>query len=154
MIYWQTLSFQQLSTQQLYEILKLRVDIFVVEQQCPYPELDEKDIQEGVNHVIGSRNGHIIAYARLLPKGLSYKDASIGRVVIKISERGSNLGHELLTTALDQCEKLWPGQSITIGAQSHLQQFYTRHGFIPVSDCYLEDGIPHIDMQLYKPQTR
>lgn len=150
MIHWQALPFQQLSTYQLYELLKLRVDIFVVEQQCPYPELDDKDTKDGVVHLIGTRDSTIVAYARLLPKRLSYEDVSIGRIVIKASERGSRLGHKLLNTALEQCQKRWPGQSITIGAQKHLEGFYVQHGFLPVSESYLEDGIPHIDMQLKK----
>jgi ElaA protein len=151
MIHWQALSFDQLSPRQLYDLLKLRVDIFVVEQQCPYPELDDKDTQPGVVHLLAYRNNDIVAYARLLPKGLSYNEVSIGRVVVRETERCNQLGHQLMATALEQCQKFWPDESITIGAQAHLQRFYARYGFIPVSEPYLEDGIPHIDMRLSRP---
>ncbi len=147
MLTWQCLSFSELTTHQLYELLKLRVDIFVVEQTCPYPELDGKDLLDGVFHLIGYDNDEIIASARLLPKEISYPSISIGRVVTKAEKRGSGLGHRLVEEALRQCQIKWPNEAIEIGAQEHLSEFYRRYGFEKTSDMYLEDGIPHIDMK-------
>ena len=150
MISWLLLPFNKLSTAQLYELIKLRVDVFVVEQHCPYPELDDKDQLDKVQHLLGVNNGEIIACARLLPAGVSYDNVSIGRIATKETARGNGLGHQLLSNALRQCENLWPGQTIDIGAQQHLEIFYQGHGFKPISAMYLEDGIPHIDMRLTK----
>ncbi|WGW01831.1 GNAT family N-acetyltransferase [Vibrio sp. YMD68] len=149
-IEWQTLPFDQLSTFQLYELLKLRVNVFVVEQNCPYPELDDKDHFDDVHHLLGYYEGKLVACARLLPQKTSYADVSIGRVATLDSARGLGLGHQLITRALLECQSLWPDQSITIGAQQHLSNFYGSHGFTSISDMYLEDGIPHIDMRLEK----
>lgn len=148
MITWRCLSFSQLTTQQLYELLKLRVDVFVVEQNCPYPELDDKDTQANVFHLIGYQQQKIVACARLLPAGISYPNVSIGRVTTKAEARGTGLGHQLLQQALDNCQALWPNQDIEIGAQQHLAKFYQSYGFNQTSAMYLEDGIPHIDMKL------
>ncbi|MUK63620.1 GNAT family N-acetyltransferase [Aliivibrio fischeri] len=150
MIHWQKIPFTELTTSQLYELLRLRVDVFVVEQTCPYPELDGKDCQDGVHHLIGTKDNEIIACARLLPAGTSYINVSIGRVATKGTARGDGLGHELLSQALACCEELWPGESIDIGAQEHLTHFYQKHGFEVISDMYLEDDIPHVDMRLEK----
>lgn len=147
MLTWMTLPFTQLTTQQLYDLMRLRVDVFVVEQTCPYPELDGKDTQEGVYHLLGYQNDELVACARLLPAGTSYSNVSIGRVVTKKTVRGDGVGHQLLKEALKQCEALWPQQTIDIGAQEHLTQFYASHGFNVISDSYLEDGIPHVDMR-------
>jgi ElaA protein len=150
MIRWQRLSFDQLSTRQLYDLLKLRVDVFVVEQTCPYPELDDKDHQPGVYHLLGFNDDTLVASVRLLPAGVSFPSVSIGRVVTKKSARGGGLGHQLMQESIRQCEALWPGESIEIGAQQHLSAFYQQHGFVQTSDIYLEDGIPHIEMKLTK----
>lgn len=147
---WQCIPFNELTTQQLYQLLKLRVDVFVVEQTCPYPELDDKDHQTGVQHLMGFSGDELIACARLLPAGTSYDHISIGRVATKLSARGNGLGHQLLKQALTECEKLWPNQTIDIGAQEHLKSFYQEHGFTQISEMYLEDDIPHIDMRLEK----
>jgi ElaA protein len=150
MISWHLLPFNKLSTTQLYELIKLRVDVFVVEQNCPYPELDGKDNLDEVRHLLGVSNGELVACARLLPAGVTYENVSIGRIATKETARGNGLGHQLLSNALKLCENLWPGQIIDIGAQQHLQLFYQGHGFKPISAMYLEDGIPHIDMRLTK----
>ncbi len=147
MLTWITLPFTQLTTLQLYELMRLRVDVFVVEQTCPYPELDGKDILEGVYHLLGYDNDELVACARLLPAGTTYDNVSIGRVVTKQNARGSGLGHKLLEEALTQCEIFWPGKTIDIGAQQHLTKFYASHGFTIISNSYLEDGIPHVDMR-------
>lgn len=147
MIQWQLLPFAQLSTLQLYDLLKLRVDVFVVEQNCPYPELDGHDTKAEVQHLLGYRNGQLVACSRLLPAGTTYENVSIGRVATLKSARGDGLGHQLLSQALIGCQQLWPGATIEIGAQQHLERFYQHHGFQTTSEMYLEDGIPHIDMK-------
>ncbi|RBW66946.1 GNAT family N-acetyltransferase [Vibrionales bacterium C3R12] len=150
MISWQLATFSQLTTSQLHELIQLRINIFVVEQTCPYPELDGKDCMDGVHHLMGFDNGNLVACARLLPTGISYDNVSIGRVATKESARGTGLGHQLVKQALLQCENLWPGETIDIGAQEHLEHFYLQHGFQSISETYLEDDIPHIDMRLDK----
>ncbi|MCG9558249.1 MULTISPECIES: GNAT family N-acetyltransferase [Vibrio] len=150
MINWYSLPFTELSTQQLYQLLKLRVDVFVVEQTCPYPELDGKDTLAGVQHLLGYADEELVACARLLPPGTTYDNASIGRVATKQSARGDGLGHQLLKEALTSCEVFWPGTTIDIGAQQHLESFYKSHGFKTISEMYLEDDIPHVDMRLEK----
>lgn len=143
---WQCLKFEQLSTIQLYELIKLRVDVFVVEQNCPYPELDNKDIKSGVYHLLGYQQNKLVACARLLPKGVSYDSVSIGRVATHGDYRGDGLGHQLMAEAVEQSMKIWDYPAITIGAQAHLEAFYAKHGFAKISEVYLEDDIPHIDM--------
>ena len=150
MITWHSIPFSELSTQQLYQLLRLRVDVFVVEQTCPYPELDGKDTIAGVEHLLGYANEELVACARLLPPGTSYDNTSIGRVATKQSARGNGLGHQLITEALMRCETLWPKTTIDIGAQQHLEHFYANHGFKTISEMYLEDDIPHVDMRLEK----
>lgn len=150
MITWHSIPFSELSTQQLYQLLKLRVDVFVVEQNCPYPELDGKDTLAGVEHLLGYADTELVACARLLPPGTSYDNTSIGRVATKQSARGDGLGHQLIKEALTRCEILWPEKTIDIGAQQHLENFYANHGFETISEMYLEDDIPHVDMRLEK----
>ncbi|MEZ8661213.1 GNAT family N-acetyltransferase [Vibrio cyclitrophicus] len=150
MITWHSIPFSELSTQQLYQLLKLRVDVFVVEQTCPYPELDGKDILTGVEHLLGYYNKELVACARILPPGTTYDNVSIGRVATKQSARGNGLGHQLIKEALTRCEEIWPNATIDIGAQEHLENFYASHGFNTVSEMYLEDDIPHLDMRLEK----
>ncbi|MGF1712603.1 GNAT family N-acetyltransferase [Vibrio kagoshimensis] len=150
MITWQCIPFSQLTTQQLYELLRLRTDVFVVEQTCPYPELDGKDTVNGVHHLLGYKDAKLVACARLLPQGVTFDNVSIGRVTTRLSARGDGLGHQLLTQALLQTERLFPSQTIDIGAQEHLEKYYEQHGFKRISEMYLEDDIPHIDMRLEK----
>ncbi|OAX87253.1 drug:proton antiporter [Xanthomonas nasturtii] len=146
-LHWQQLRFAQLSTTQLYALLRLRTDVFVVEQHCAYPELDGKDIDPGVLHVLGSSDtAELAAYLRVLPPGLSYPEPSIGRVVIAAAYRGTGLAHTLLREGIRMLHAHWPASAIQLGAQAHLQSFYAAHGFAPASAPYLEDGIPHLDM--------
>ncbi|WP_428775246.1 GNAT family N-acetyltransferase [Vibrio sp.] len=146
MIQWQCLSFDQLSNQQLYDLLRLRVDVFVVEQTCPYPELDGHDHHPEVMHLLGYQAGQLVACARLLPPGITYPNASIGRIATHLDVRKQKLGHQLVNKALTVAEQQWPESDIEIGAQHHLVAFYQQHGFSITSEMYLEDGIPHIDM--------
>ena len=122
--------------------------MFVVEQTCPYPELDEKDCYTHVHHLLGYKNGELIAYARLLPQNVSYPSVSIGRVATAKTHRGAGLGHTLLKKAIKESHRLWPSEDIEIGAQAHLESYYNQHDFERISETYLEDGIPHIDMKL------
>ncbi|MFQ6372463.1 GNAT family N-acetyltransferase [Shewanella sp. YIC-542] len=150
---WQLQRFSKLDNHTLYHLLKLRVDVFVVEQQCPYPELDDKDHAMGAMHLLGYGNdGELQAYARLLPPGCSYAQCSIGRVLVAASARGQGLGTLLMQQAVMACHGLWPDSAIRIGAQHHLQQFYASLGFAVVSAVYLEDGIAHVQMQLPPPR--
>ncbi len=143
---WNTTKFHQLTTDQLYDILKLRVDIFIVEQNCPYPELDDKDRHVESRHLTAYDDSGLIAYTRLLPPGLSYPDVSVGRFAVKPSARNQGTGSLLMEKTLEEIDKIWPDKAIRISAQAHLSEFYEKFGFIKVSDNYLEDGIPHIEM--------
>jgi len=143
---WNTAKFHQLTPDQLYDILKLRVDIFVVEQKCPYPELDEKDRHVETRHMTAYDDSGLIAYTRLLPPGLSYPDVSVGRFAVKPSSRNQGTGSLLMERTLEEIDKIWPDKVIRISAQAHLREFYEKFGFKKVSDSYLEDGIPHIEM--------
>ena len=142
---WEVKAFEALTNQELHDIFRLRVDIFVVEQKCPYPEIDGKDLKS--KHLMYKENGEMIAYARLLPPGVSYPQASIGRVMVTKSHRGTGLGYELLEQAVKRSLSHY-NQPIKIGAQAHLEKYYGSVGFVKVSDVYLEDDIPHIDMLL------
>lgn len=144
---WQIKKFEDLTTAEVYEILKLRVDVFVVEQNCPYPEVDGKDIHAQTLHLLGKDDTDTVAaYLRILPKGVSFDRISIGRVVVAVDHRDKGLSRQMIRMALDKIKTVWPGEEIKIGAQVYLKSFYESFGFIPVSNSYLEDGIPHIDM--------
>jgi len=140
---WFLKRFIDLTPHEIHEIFKLRVDIFVVEQICPYPEIDGKDFDAW--HLFCIDDNSIVAYARLLAPGISFKESSIGRVVVKKTYRNKKIGFELIEKAVIEVSKLY-GESIQIGAQAHLEKFYESVGFIKNSDIYLEDDIPHIDM--------
>ncbi|MFT5236386.1 MAG: ElaA protein [Shewanella sp.] len=144
---WSHLTFKQLSLDELYDILKLRVNVFIVEQNCPYPELDDKDRHPETRHLIGrDPQGEIVAYARVLAPGVSYPDSSIGRVLVAEQARGGGSAKSLMNQAIGIANKYWPENNIQLGGQEYLKAFYQRLGFEPVSDVYLEDGIPHLDM--------
>ncbi len=146
---WKIKQFSNLTAMELYEILALRVNVFVVEQDCPYPELDGRDTLPGTLHLWTSAGEIPVgAYLRILAPGVSYPGVSLGRVVTAKSSRGGGLGHELVEKAIGLAEKHWPGIPIQIGAQEYLKAFYESHGFSVISDTYLEDNIPHIDMVL------
>ena len=131
------------SAVELYALLKLRVDVFVVEQACAYPELDGKDGE--ALHLRLLIDGEAAAYARLWrPAG---KPPRIGRVLVSPGHRGKRLGDALMREAIRACETHFPGEPIALSAQSHLERFYASLGFEPTSPEYVEDGIPHIDMQ-------
>lgn len=146
MINWKIKSFEQLSSFELYKILQLRINVFMLEQNCLYPECDDKDFS--AYHLFGMDENGIIAYARLLAPGISYKDASIGRVIVSPTYRGKKLGYDLMQRAIDSIYVDYPSIDIRISAQAHLQSFYEKLHFIKVSEEYLEDDIPHVEMLL------
>ncbi len=141
---WQTKTFNELTTDELFSILKLRQAIFVVEQECAYPDIDDTD--KVALHFSGYIDEQLAAYVRLIKPGITYDYASIGRVVVAPQYRGSGLGRTLMLAAIEKLEECYPGESQKIGAQQHLEPFYNSLGFKTISDMYLEDGIPHIDM--------
>lgn len=149
---WSIRSFNQLTLQELYTILTLRTDIFVVEQVCPYPELDGKD--PDCLHLLGQENGELIAYLRMLPAGLSYASASIGRVAVRPSHRGQGLSREMMAQAITYIVEVWQEEQIQIGAQAYLEDFYRSLGFDCISEPYLEDGIPHIEMVYHRKEEK
>ncbi len=141
---WKQQAFNELSIHELYSYLQLRVNVFIVEQNCPYPELDGYD--EKSYHLAYVENDETLAYARILPKGLKYARISIGRVIVKKEARGKGLAKELMNVCLQFIEERWPNQEIQLQAQAHLAHFYGSFGFTAISDEYLEDNIPHVDM--------
>jgi ElaA protein len=147
-IQWDIKTFQELELTQLFDLLKLRVDVFVVEQACAYPELDAHDRHLETRHLSGHDEvGKLMAYARLLPPGLRFPEVNLGRFVVKTELRKKGIGHQLLQEALKEISRCWPKISIRISAQDYLQAFYAQYGFLRVSEVYLEDGIPHVEMK-------
>ncbi len=143
MMLWQVKNFQALSLDEFYQILKLRIDVFVVEQQCAYHEIDGKD--KIAKHVFKvDENGKICAYARLFDFGDEH--VSFGRFVVHPRYRKQSLGHELINYLIGYLEKNSKGLPIKISAQTYLEKFYKKHGFNRISAVYLDDGIQHIDM--------
>lgn len=144
---WQLKKYNELTLNEFHNILQLRINVFIVEQNCPYPELDGKD--EIAYHFFAyaeEKPKKIIAYTRIFKPGDYYKNAAIGRVVVHPDYRKKNIGHELIKKSIEQIENVFNTNQIKIGAQSYLKNFYESHGFIKAGDAYLEDGIPHIYM--------
>ena len=141
---WTLSGFDALSTTSLYQLLRLRSEVFVLEQACAFQDIDGLD-QRAV-HLQGHSEGVLVAYARCFAAGASFPEASIGRVVTRSSARGTGLGHALVARALQSVGELWGVQAVRIGAQAHLKQFYQRHGFSDVGKPYVEDGIEHLEM--------
>ncbi|WP_423185216.1 GNAT family N-acetyltransferase [Alishewanella sp. d11] len=144
---WQVLTFKELDTLTLYSLLQLRVDVFVVEQNCPYPELDDKDLHPETRHIILKKGDKVIAYSRVLAPNVSFAGfPGIGRVCISQTARRLGLGKILVEKTLAETAALWPNTDIHISAQCYLQRFYQELGFKPASEPYLEDDIPHLKM--------
>lgn len=144
---WTLKKFDELSALELYQILQLRNEVFVVEQNCPYQDADNKD--QGSYHQMGWIGNDLVAYTRLLPAGLYFSEASIGRVVTSPQYRKKGFGKSLMETSIASVYSLFGKQPIKIGAQLYLQNFYEDLGFIKCSTIYLEDGIEHIQMIKY-----
>ena len=138
-------AFNDLSAGELYTILKLRNEVFIVEQNCVYLDTDNKDLK-CYHLMLLNNDNELIAYARLVPPGLSFDEMSIGRVVTSPKARGKGAGRQLMNIAIENCTDIFGEGSIKIGAQAYLSKFYTSLGFNEVGEIYDEDGIPHIDM--------
>lgn len=136
--------FHKLTIEELYSVLQLRSEVFVVEQNCAYQDMDNKDLK--AYHLMCYADGDLAGYTRLLPQGISYEEASIGRVVIAPAYRGLKLGKQLMEESLSACCSLFRDPAIRISAQAHLEGFYQSLGFEAVGELYDEDGIPHIEM--------
>jgi len=149
---WQIKRFDALLPSEVYEILRLRNEVFIVEQKCPYQDIDQKD-QFSYHLFAKNEQGQIVAYLRILDKGQTFDDLSIGRVIVRKAERGTGLAKPMMLTAIEFIENTLSEHQIRISAQAHLQNFYRGVGFIPCSEVYLEDDIPHIEM-LYSKETK
>lgn len=145
-INWEIKPFAELTTGQLYELLRLRNEVFVVEQDCPYQDIDGKDLK--AMHLMAMDGDRLAAYCRLLPAGVSYPEYSIGRVITSAVYRGSGLGQKLMDNAIREIRYRYGAGPVRIGAQYYLKRFYESFGFAQTSEIYLEDGIEHIEMLL------
>lgn len=139
---WRYKKFDELTNRELYAVLQLRSEVFVVEQNCVYQDIDNKDLKSF--HLMAFDEDILAAYCRILPSGLSFKEASIGRVITKPSHRSKGIGITLIHKAI----KAAASTQIKIGAQLYLKKFYEGFGFVQTSEVYLEDGIEHIEMLL------
>jgi ElaA protein len=146
-IEWICKHHSDLGKEQLYALLKLRSDVFVVEQKCAYPDLDGQDLEGDTYHLMGWEDDQLMAYLRLLDPESQGGDVVIGRVITAPAGRGKGLGHAMMEQALKQAGKHWPQVPIYLSAQAHLQGYYGRYGFVVAGEEYLEDGIPHIGMR-------
>jgi ElaA protein len=136
--------FSELELTELYDILQLRAEVFVVEQDCVYQDIDGKD-QEAL-HIIGYKNGKIVAYTRCFKPGYYFEQAAIGRVVVKESQRKFRYGHEIMKASDKAIQQHYNTSGIKLSAQQYLIKFYESHGYKSIGEGYLEDGIPHIAM--------
>ena len=137
-------SFNELSLEELYYLLQLRSEVFVVEQDCVYQDVDGKD--QKALHIIGKRDNVIIAYTRIFKQGDYFKEASIGRVVVSEKARHLKYGHQLMVASIKVIENSFHTKEIKLSAQKYLEKFYNNLGFKTIGEPYLEDGIPHIAM--------
>lgn len=145
-IVWKVLHKEDLNIEVLYDILELRCRVFVVEQTCPYQDIDGLDLKENTVHVLGFHEDKIVAYSRILHAHEGSDKIGIGRVIIDPSMRGIKLGYKLIEKTLEEIKDSFPNKKVALAAQAHLQGFYSKFGFQAVSEIYLEDDIPHIDM--------
>jgi len=145
-IHWYCKAFHELSPLEMYKILQLRNEVFVVEQNCVFQDADNKD--EGCLHYMGFANNELAAYTRLVPPGYIYTEPSIGRVVTSPSHRSKGLGKELMQRSIEACRASFGDLPIKIGAQCYLLKFYQSLGFKIIGEKYLEDGIEHVHMLL------
>ena len=141
---WKIKTFSELTTVELYEIIKARVNVFVVEQDCPYPDLDDCD-QKAI-HLWAEKEGEVLAYCRIFDQGIKYSETSIGRVVTTENGRGKGLGKQLISYAIDIIENRLRTSEVRISAQDYLLKFYSDFGFRDTGKKYLEDNIPHTEM--------
>ena len=150
-INWSIKAFNELSLEELYDMIALRIEVFVIEQNCPYQDLDGKDKLSF--HLLGKDfENNIVATLRILPPNVSYKEISIGRVVTSERIRLWRKGHDLMKNAMDYITLNYPDQNVRLSAQTHLVNYYGKHNFKETGKEYLEDGIPHSEM-LFKPNN-
>lgn len=140
-------SFNKLTTKEMYNLLQLRSEVFVVEQDCVYQDIDGKD--QKALHVLGYENEKLVAYTRIFKAGDYFDDASIGRVVVAENKRKHKYGYDIMKASILAIETNYNTNTILISAQTYLKRFYNNLGFIETGDQYLEDGIPHIKMKIY-----
>jgi ElaA protein len=140
----QTKTFSELTTEELYSVLQLRSEVFVVEQDCVYQDIDYKD-QKAV-HVLGYANKNLVAYTRIFKPGDYFKEASIGRVLVKENKRQHKYGYDIMNASIQALQSYYKERTIKISAQTYLKKFYNNLGFNEVGEEYLEDGIPHVGM--------
>ncbi|SEN00240.1 GNAT family N-acetyltransferase [Chryseobacterium taichungense] len=150
-IIWKIKTFDEFTVPELYNVLKARIDVFVVEQNCPYPDLDDYD-QKAV-HIWAEENGYVLANCRIFDRGIKYPEASIGRVLTTEKARGKRLGKQLIQYALDTIEARFHTDEVRISAQDYLLKFYGEFGFEDTGKKYLEDDIPHTEM-LYRKNNK
>jgi ElaA protein len=158
---WRLAHFDDLSPREVHDIYRARIEVFVLEQNCPFQDVDGADPQcwhlmgssiKGSATLLAGANKvadpfiELVAYSRLVPAGVKFAEPSIGRVLTTAAARGTGAGRKLMAESLVHAAKLWPGQAIRIGAQARLEKFYNEFGFAKASDVYIEDGIPHIEM--------
>lgn len=150
-INWMLKKFDDLSPHELYAILQLRNEVFAVEQNCVYPDLDNKD--QPAYHLMGwskgllsENNDKLIAYSRIIPPDIVYPEPSIGRVATSVSARGGGIGKQLMMLSIEHIYRIFGKRPVKIGAQLYLKNFYANFGFLLTGDVYLEDGIEHIEM--------
>ncbi len=137
-------TFQELSLDELYEVLALRSEVFVVEQDCVYQDIDGKD--QKALHILGFKDDQLVAYTRCFNKGMYFKEASIGRVLVKEDKRKYGYGHVILEASIKEIQSRFNTETIKLSAQKYLTKFYESHDFNQIGEGYLEDGIPHIAM--------
>ncbi len=145
MLNWRFAPFDDLTPREVHDLYQARIEVFVIEQECPFQDVDGADPQ--CWHLLGrSPTGELLAYCRLAPAGVKFTEPSIGRVLTTAAVRGTGLGRTLMREALERAEGLWPGSPVRIGAQHRLERFYLDFGFVTASQPYIEDGIPHVEM--------
>lgn len=144
MITWHFKKFEDLTTTELYNIIQLRIEVFVIEQNAPYQDCDGKDFES--LHMYGTIGDKVVAYARGIPAGITYDEPCLGRVVTSPDFRGKKYGAYVVSLALEAMKTNFKTSNCRISAQLYLQEFYESYGFVRVSDVYLEDGLPHVEM--------
>ncbi|NER79760.1 MAG: GNAT family N-acetyltransferase [Leptolyngbya sp. SIO1D8] len=145
MIEWRWKQFTELTSEELYKILQIRQQVFIIEQQCIYPDIDDLDYDAW--HLLGfSPEKELTAYLRVVAPGKKYQEPSIGRVLTHVNKRGGGLGRQLMEVGIQRTKQQFPQQGIRISAQTYLENFYRRLGFESIGEPYLEDDIPHIEM--------
>ena len=143
---WHLKTFEELTNRELYGILQLRTEVFVVEQTCIFQDMDGKDYKECQHVFCTTDKGKVIACARFFPPRVMYQEAALGRICTSPAHRAIGLGKELMRRSLTEMEQFYPGEPIRIGAQIYLNEFYKSFGFVNMSEIYLEDGIEHVEM--------